>query len=86
MLREGEKRQFFSVWGLEGVRKVTLGIGGLYKWLGCEMKRMLSNGRRRKEKEGGRVTSVSQMNSLSSEVLASLSLRCCLKFWLHSTF
>lgn len=26
------------------------------------------------------------MNSLSSEVLASLSLGCCLKFWLHSTF
>lgn len=53
VLREGEKRQFFSVWGLEGVRKVTLGIGGLYKWLGCEMKRMLGNGRRRKE-EGGK--------------------------------
>ena len=54
MLREGEKRQFFSVWGLEGVRKVRLGIGGLYKWLGCEMKSMLSNGggrRRRGDEE-----------------------------------
>ena len=54
----------------------------LYKWPGWEIETMLNN---RKEEEGGWAALLSQMNSLGSEILASTSPRCCLKFQLHGT-
>lgn len=45
MVRENEKRQFFLVCGLGGVREVKCIHRALYKWPGWEMKTMLNNGR-----------------------------------------